>query len=371
MADRKDDQPGYGREVLLAAPLFGAKAVLGDIPKASLEGTVEQKLLGSRQSAMQLLRRNAGGRGVGRAIGGGMGILTAPLFLRGTRLLQSDSKEDRAKGFALIGASTAALAGGKGFFERALDARVSGASPITAASRGAVLGVTRSVYKVPLALATAAGIAAGRSKSKDNPNSNAKYVVPILTGAGAGAISRGIETAVENAKLRKGGLSGKLPRRVGASMAGGAAGGVLGALVLAKIVDMAENRLKPKEKKAGLELVPEALAAAAGSATVRKLLGPITKTIVALGEGYGGAVGQHLATGATFGHGFGHRMLQRFGRPGRAASGAMQRFGNRARSRQFALGLQEGVRGRATPGYRAALGFNYTQPELVTMREMG
>ena len=102
----KDDS--YGKTVAKVAPLFLLKPFLTDLPKKTLEEFVEQrglsklkpaqlKMLGIKKpkqtSAAKLLGSAFRGRGLATAAGAAsIGALSAPLFLKGVNLLQSNKK---------------------------------------------------------------------------------------------------------------------------------------------------------------------------------------------------------------------------------------------------------------------------------------
>ena len=354
MADKEKEQ-GYFPALAAAAPVFGLKAVVGDMPKGAVEYAVEQKTLGSKKHFGANIRQGFKGRGAGRALGAALGIATAPLFLKGTRLLSSKDDAERRKGYALVAGSTAALASAKGFLESAGQALAAGKNPAAAAASGGLTAGVRATYKIPMALATAAGIAAGRSKAESSPGM--KYVMPVAAGAGAGAVSRAIEEAAQMAATDKKLLrSAAGVRRITAAGAGGAAGGVLGGLVLAKAVDL----LSPKEKKA----------------SVLDLLGHVAGTAVKeVVHGYPVAVGQHAITGAGYGYKSQAGLLRKI--IGAKNIAKLQKTTNRARSRQMGLGIQEGLYGYSTAPFgakmiaNAGLGIGGMSPESTAYRELG
>jgi hypothetical protein len=389
----EDKDRGYFRTLAAAAPVFALKSIVGDLPKASLEHVVESKALGGRKPLTFYAKQGVKGKGFGRALGGGLGILTAPLFLKGTQLLQSGDAKERRKGYGYVAASTAALAGAKGFFESAMAARLSGANPLTAASKGAFMGTVRSAYKVPVALATAAGIAAGR-RGKDD-STGKKYLLPVALGAVAGAVSRVFEEAADLAhhkNTRKVLMSGKGARRLAASGLGGAAGGVLGGLVLAKVVDALAPKKEKKasaaiEKLALLEeaarFLPEALAAgkALGTAGGHALdvVNPVNVGNFALKHGLPGAVPQHFLTSTGMGYKWQNKAVRAIPGGGRVAD-SLIKTQNNMRSRQFGLGIQEGLMGHSHQGLGASVlsnmgyGVGLTgglSPESVVPRQMG
>lgn len=359
MAEEKKEL-NYFPLLAASAPVFAAKAIIGDMPKGAIEHAVEQKALGSKQKALKLLRQGFKGRGAGRAIGAGLGILSAPLFLKGTSLLSSKDNKDRRRGYGLVAASTGALAASKGFFENALAARMQGKPIGAAALKGAMHAGIRAGYKIPLSLATAAGIAAGRSKSESDPR--LKYVLPLAAGVGAGAVSRAVEEigdlTITNRKML---LSRKGARRVGAAGLGGAAGGALGGLILAKAIDVIASKNKGKEKKAALE----ALTAAT----------PFLKLLSTLGEGYGGSIAQHVATGA----GYGYKKQKSF--LGKVLPEGLlnkhERATNAHRARHIGFGIQEGLHGKSTTPWdvkllnNAGYGIGGVSPESTAYRELG
>lgn len=406
MADNKEKQKGYFPTVAATAPVFAVKALVGDLPKGAIEYGVQKKLMGGKKSFFRYTYGGLRGPAAGRAIGGVAGILTAPLFLKGTELMQSDDKKGKARGAAYIAASTAAYAGSKGFLEKFLGARAEGLSPLSAAAKGALLGAVRSSYKLPIALATAAAVAAGRRK-KDNeekPSAARKFITPMLVGMGSGAASRALEEAVDMSAFSRGRVSPftrKGIRRVSAAAGGGAAGGLLGGLVLAGAVDAANKLMEGKEKKAaipldlladlgaqalpalkrvglGLSHVPAALGLAADDAIVGTLSIALNNPAVRKGlstgasiaKGSSGIFAQHAGTGAAFGYGPAHKLINALP-GGRRMSAALQRVGNRTRARQVAIGIKEGLKGYADEGFGNRVLHAFTVPEIAASRQSG
>lgn len=359
MSDQQENRnKSYFPLLAAAAPAFALKSVVGDLPKAAIEHGVTNKALGSTRPFSRLLAEGVRGKGLGRMAGGAIGIATAPLFLKGTSLLESDKKGDKARGLGYIAGSTAAYMGAEGFLEKFIQARASGSSPLAAAGKGAFLGAVRSSYKVPMALAAAAGVAAGRHNSDDS-NPAMKYVIPIGATAAVGGASRIIEDVADMAHsraMRNKILSPKGLKHLGASGLGGAAAGAFGGLVLAKIVDA----LSPhKKKEASLTTVYEA-----------------SKPLLHfLGEGYGLALGQHVATSAGYGYKPQATAMKKV--LGKKFSDWWTANHNQARARHFGIGIQEGLEGKVHHGFRAEVGTNYgvgiggVSPEVLAQRGMG
>ena len=403
MSDANDSQPSYGKMMLLAAPAFAAKSVVGDLPKASLENAVENKALGGSKSFAHYLAQGVKGKGTGRMLGGAIGIATAPLYLKGISLLQSKNKEDRTKGYELVAAGTAAFAGSKGFLENFLSAKLRGENPLAAAGKGLFLGTVRSGYKIPLALATAAGIAAGRNhKSKNGQSSGAmRYAMPAVAGAGAGALSRVIESASEHAMYGKPQSVAVRAQKLLSAGAGGAAGGLLGGLVLAGAANATEKLLrgnKPHEKTSSLVLgTAGALAAVkglaawsganaalatAGAAGLKGGLLAAGNSVLGIkglmGATHFGALPE-LLVGSTLAHsmsrkayGYKAPVWDFLAPKGGKVDKAIVNWATRARARQFAMGLKEGLVGLGHSGIRSqALSNNLLIPEFIALRHMG
>ncbi len=338
----KKKKKGYGAQLAAVAPAFGIKALLGDLPKAGIEKAVESKLSGSKAPTMKLISEGLKGRGAGRALGAGLGIATAPLFLGGISMLNSKNSSDKAKGLALIGLSTGAYQTTKGFTEGFREARVANKSKAKSVVDGIRLGAIRTGYKLPMALALGMGVASGRKKSKDgkSPSTAKKLLTPALTGAALGAASRGGEGLVKDIMSGKKfttALKQSLPKA-----GGGAAGGILGGLVLGGVIDSA---MKSMEKK--------------GSVEDMEKQADVMTHLLALPA-------IHAATKAGFG----------YGRIGQAMSKApglknLMRVSEKAKQKQLALGIREGISGRQSAGLRSTLALNATIPELRLQREMG
>ena len=184
----------YGSQVAAVAPAFALKSLIGDLPKGALEKTVELKAGGSQKPLKKIFSEGLKGRGVGRAMGAGLGISTAPLYLGGLALLNSKDNKDKAKGLAMVGAAAGVYQSAKGFTEAYREARVANASKAKSALEGLRLGTIRLGYKTPAALAMGLSIAAGRKKRGNKKASKMqKIVIPALAGALIGAASRGGE----------------------------------------------------------------------------------------------------------------------------------------------------------------------------------
>lgn len=233
----------YGKQLVKVAPLFALKSAVGDFPKAVMEKTIESRLA-DKTPWRKAIGVAAGGRASGRLIGGLAGIATAPLFLKGIDMTRSEDRKTKLKGLGLVGASTVGFQAAKGGMEGAFEARKAGLASKAALGKAARLGSIRMGFKLPMALATAAGIAASR-KAKDGEASPAKkYIGGALTGAAAGAISRPGEQLIDHAFVNgRKGLLAKV-KKLGPATLGGAAGGLFGGLVLAGLIDKASKYIK-------------------------------------------------------------------------------------------------------------------------------
>ena len=123
---KKRKQFNYLPMLAASAPAFAAKAVVGDLPKGAIEHAVEKKLISPKSSLTGNFVHGLKGRGAGRAMGAGMGVLTAPVFLRGIQLAGSDSKSDQKKGLALIAGTGATFAFQKALLEKIQSSRAAG-----------------------------------------------------------------------------------------------------------------------------------------------------------------------------------------------------------------------------------------------------
>jgi hypothetical protein len=334
---KNTDNKSYAKQVALVAPAFMAKSVLGDLPKGAVEFAVEKKVGGSNKSFRSLLGAGLKGRGGGRALGAGLGVLTAPMFLKGVELASSKKKSDRKKGIALLAGSSASFAGTKGLTEGFVESRTSRKAKGLPKSfkadlaSGARRGSLKTLIKTPSALLMGASIAASRRKSKGG-KSKGKFIMPAVAGAAIGAGSKGMETALSRA-LYKTPISKK---RLMSAMAGGGAAGALGGLALAGVTEAAMRALKPKAPKAktaSLAMLPFELGMA------------------------------HTVTKGMLGQGRWSRALANKMRLGG--------LGKTLKSRQMGIGIREGIAGRRTPGFRGAAILNSLMPELRAEREAG
>jgi hypothetical protein len=352
----KNDK-SYISQVGAIAPAFALKALIGDLPRGSLEKAVEGKLGGSKKSLGKLLKGGLKGRGAGRALGAGLGIASAPVFLGGLKLLNSKNKKDQAKGLLMVGASAGAYQSVKGFTEAYREARVANMSKAKSAVEGVRLGGIRLGYKTPAALIMGLGIAAGRKKSRSKGGSiSDKFLVPALTGAALGGISRGGEGFAKDLISKKGihkSMKSVLPK-----VGGGVAGGLLGGLVLGGVIDSAMKSLEKKGSVSDLLSESDSAATHAMEKTSSVAMSVI-KPMLELAAVHG-------ATKGAMGYG---RLGQTVGRSriGKAAQKKMEL----AKQKQLAIGIREGIAGRVTIGGRSQLTMNIGVPELKLQRMMG
>jgi hypothetical protein len=324
------------------APIFGAKALLGDLPKGSIEQAVMLKLKGGKDSFAKYFKQGLKGRGSGRALGASLGIATAPIFLKGIELAASKNKKDQQRGLAYIGLSTVAYQLPKGTAEGYRFGRSIGDLPSKALQRGGILGATRGVYKLPSSLLLGYSIAAGRKKSKKGGETSLlkKLVIPSLAGAVMGAGSRGGEDVVHQlASGKEKNLIRALKKALPAA-GGGAVGGLLGGAIISSVVEGATKALKKEASVAELAL--------AGGWKAAEITG--LHTLLAGGLKY-------RKPG---------RIMGKFGLGRR-----FQRYMSDKQSTQLAIGIKEGISGRASMGIRANVGLFATAPALSVHREIG
>lgn len=248
MTKARKNKKGYFKTVASVAPVFAAKAAIGDFPKGVIESAVESKLKG-RSVDRNMLSRAIKGKGAGRAVGGLAGVLTAPLFLKGVNLAGSKDKKERAKGLGLLAGATGAYSIQKGAFEGYAHARAKSAPKAQALLKGGALGLARASHKIPGAAALGLSLAAAqKSKRKKDDSGVAHHLIPAATGTVLGAGARGYESVAAD-MLRRGGPKGKAKlvqalRRAAPKIGGGAAGGFFGGLVLSGVVDAAKKAIK-------------------------------------------------------------------------------------------------------------------------------
>ena len=342
----KNEKQSYTGTLAKVAPAFGLKAILGDLPKASLEHATEAKLRGNKAKLKDLLVQGMKGRGVGRATGAAVGIATAPLFLKGLDFVSSKDKKKQRLGLALLGSTAAAYQGQKGFIEGYRSAKAGGTpSKLLAARQGAIIGGTRIAYKTPSAILLGLSIAQGRKKSKSGGGPLAKYITPALSGAAIGALSRGAENIAVQKGMGGAKLTSQVFKKALPAAGGGAVGGLVGGVVLSAAVDGAMKALKSgKEKKA---------AAVTGTALGVK--------------GLASLLGIHGATKGAMGYGGAGRLTAKIPWLGKRVQGGMQNL----KTRELAIGIREGLAGRTNAGFRANVGLGMTIPELKFNREVG
>jgi hypothetical protein len=359
----KSKKTTYLESLSKVAPAFAAKAAFGDLPKGALEYVTEAKLRKSKAGLGTLLMEGIKGRGGGRAIGAGIGITTAPIFLKGIDLLNSKDSSKQRLGLTLLGATAATYQGQRGFIEGYRSARVANLSKAEAARRGAVIGGTRVLYKTPAALLLGLSIAAGRKRSKKGDEAS-KYLIPALSGAAIGGVSRGVESVALD-RLDLGSVGGrktimKSLKRALPAVGGGVAGGLLGGLVLSAAVDGAMKALKKEASIEKVALDPLTIAAGGKAAALGKAI------VGMLAHGLPFVAGGHVASKAAMGYGRTGVALSKAPGGAKVVKGT-----NVLKTKQLAMGIREGLAGRKNPGWRAGISLGMVAPELKYNRQMG
>ena len=251
---------GYLKGVAGAAPIFGAKALLGDLPRSTLGETIEQRSLAKLKnkpvpSFKSVFGKAFTGKGLHQAaVGGGVGILTAPMYLKGIDLLGSEDKKDKAAGLALVGGSASVYQGAKGFGEGYGEAKSRGLPNSSRVPQGTLRGLSRVGLKLPAALLTGAAIAAGRKKKDGQERTMAqKVVLPTILGA-VGTAGQGVlNTLITDSSMAAKGNRMKVvknllrsPKNLMPAVKGGLVSGALGGLLGAFVIDKALASMKKK-----------------------------------------------------------------------------------------------------------------------------
>ena len=262
----------------------GAKSLMSDFPKGTIDDLVEQaaknklfdkKTLGHGINKQRVLTAIKG-RGAGRAAGGAAGLATFPLFLSGAKDLQKDTGQDKTKGMAKILASGLVYGGLKGGTEHLIE----GASKGSRISRDVLLKnftkgfKARGVPQLAAAAITGVGITKGIKDKRKAEAAGEKpstwKVLPAATVAGLGAgVLKGTGEAILGARGPKGAKVPwskimKTPKIFVPKAISRGVTGALGAAVLGGITDKVLDALKknnaPKVKKmekvAGLRELP-------------------------------------------------------------------------------------------------------------------
>ena len=262
-SERKDGATkSYFKQMAATAPIFGAKALLGDVPKGVIKGTVESqadaRLHGRKPPGIvSSMKKGLLGRGKQSWKGGLTGIATAPVFVSGMQDVASGEKDRKTKGYAKVVGSGAVYAGAKGIGEGMGRAKELGLSKARQRSMAAAVSLGRVLTKSPgaagLAYAASKGIDSGKKKKKKKKGTTA-------TIAGLGAVAGGTQGVADTfaAKVKRDGLKKTLKsfsrlkklKAFAAPTLAGSAAGAGGALLTTAIVNKAIKRLK--EKKAFL-----------------------------------------------------------------------------------------------------------------------
>jgi hypothetical protein len=259
---KKEKKRGYFGTVAKVAPVFGAKAVLGDMPRKTLEGYLESRGVAKlkkmpRPSVGASIGKAVKGRALGAtALGGATGIMTAPIFLKGIQLATSDKPSDKAKGVGLIAGSGAIYQGMKGFGEGYGQAK--GLSKVKQFRNANAMSIARILGKAPPAVALGLAIASGRKKKKGKqPGFGTKILKPALYTAASGGVQGAINVLTKRVKkvpkgfrmrtLKKSLFTRKGLRGLKPAVGAGTAAGAFGGLVAATVVDKAVDALKKKK----------------------------------------------------------------------------------------------------------------------------
>ena len=385
----------YLAAVGAAAPAFAIKA-LANTPVSAIEYAVERKAEGSGSPLSKLLSSGFRGRASGKLLGGSLGILTAPLYMRGVHLLSTNNKEDRKKGLGYIAAASGLYAGGKGLLEDTFEARTEGSTFRKALGSGGRMAASRATTAIPVSLLLGASIAKGRKKSEDSGRVLDKYVSPALAGAAMGAMLNAGDRSIKD--MLSGVSARAIKPRILPRALSGAVGGLLGGAITAGVTDLAANAMsRRKEKTAG------ALGEVAdfGFGKLKDLgKGLLNTSTAAHGKLVDtAATGMQLADSGIQGMGglvangvmnlpdvFAlHTIMRPFfgikgrfiGKNGPAMVRATPGLRNIAtavdnmRARELAVGIREGIAGRNSMGIRAKLHHNIIAAEARIERELG
>ena len=233
-----------------------AKAALSDLPKGTIEHSVEGVI--RRKMRRKSLRgvvtpktiaRSLRRRGLSRAIGGaGVGAATFPIFLSGVKdIKEGKTSHRRHLGMAKILGSGVVYSGGKGGVEYTLE-KIQQGKKIRAAQLKKVFGKAFAARAIPgLAAAAATAGAIGYGMRRKKKGGKKRSVVPLAMGVGGltAAAKQLPETVYYKSKgkpsmkaLRKVLRNRKLwvPRVAGRGVAGAVGAGILGA-ILERVLD--------------------------------------------------------------------------------------------------------------------------------------
>ena len=267
MAKKKSDKPkqlSYAQTVATVAPTFALKSLLGDVPRKTIEDTIElrgeAKLKGIKPPpTRKLLKKSLTGRGLTTALtGGATGVLTAPLFLKGIQLASSEKPKDQAKGVGLIASSGAVYSGLKGFGEGRGMAKSRGLPKARQMTKGLSYALGRVSFKTPGAVALGLALASGQKKKKDKntPDFVHKYVKPGVLAGGLGAGMNVTNKVIDNVvgsskgtrkqKLFKALTTKSSLKKLMPAAKAGLVGGLAGGVISAAVVDKALKAMKKK-----------------------------------------------------------------------------------------------------------------------------
>ena len=254
LSRKRKKERGYFGTVAKVAPVFGAKAVLGDLPRNFVKKRLERtwskgglprapKVKIPKSKPMLFPKARASWGKLPKAVrmtaaGGAIGIATAPVFLKGIQLASSDKKSDKMKGIGMIAGSGAVFQGLKGLNEGGLPRALS-----------------RISVKTPGAIGLGLAIAAGRKKKKGKKSTfSDKYLKPALYSAAVGGVQGGVDKIYEAVGEAPKGRKLKTFKKLFTSRKGlkslrgyagaGAVAGGIGGLIASAVVDKAVKALK-------------------------------------------------------------------------------------------------------------------------------
>ena len=235
--EKNDKPPSYLGSMVALAPATVIQSAF-EYPK----GFVDKKI----ESSITKIPGKASKRGLGRAAGRlGAGLVTTPLFVSGIKdLKNAETKEEKQKGMAKIIGAGAAFSGAKGGIESAIET----GSIRKALSKVKDVATVRGLIGAAAAAGTGYSIAQNlksSGKSQKRKKSESDYITQALPTAAAGAAIGATKGGLESAYLNRSNLNKfiKNPRLFLGPVAGRAAAGALGAVVLEQVAKKTMDKL--------------------------------------------------------------------------------------------------------------------------------
>jgi len=236
VAKERNKSPSYLSSVVALAPAAVIQSAF-EYPK----GYADKKI----ESSITKIPGSASKRGFGRAAGRlGGGLLTTPLFISGIKdMKNAETREEKQKGMAKIIGAGAAFSGMKGGIEAAIETGNLSKTLKKVKDVATIRGLIGAAAAAGTGYAISQNLKAPKGPKKDK--SPTDYIRQALPTAAAGAVIGAAKGGVETAYLSRSNMKQftKNPRLFLGPVAGRAAAGALGAVVLSEVAKRTMNKV--------------------------------------------------------------------------------------------------------------------------------